>query len=371
MKHQSKIRVDGQLDMDEKTASPSTPIGSISIPCTLSDLTNIELMFRVWSDSRFNPSENKKFRKPVLLIVFNTANQELINKTHILYNSYAILRNYFTRLVVTSADLQGERDIYNRDASRRMGKYGNKAGPNFLFQKTLNTASVYGGYTLQIELDCFPSSSGWLDRSNHLVKRSVGTWVIGSKYAGSFGLDVSVLNHLNGNGLYEVGNPNFVKFLNEIWIPRIIQLADVAPYLAYDCWWAYEMNSADSLRGNYSWQLIQTYDSFFKNEPFVVNLLPVESTAFRFLEMYNLFDGLDKTPIFFHSSSVRPLFEKTLENTKSTLLEILEDEAREQVETQIPSATLANKQYDIVDSSANIATRMARIVKDFYKKLGR
>lgn len=359
--------------MDQKPRTQPAHIGSVSIPCTLSDIANIELMFQIWSDPRFSPSTKTKTKtkKPVLLIVFNTASQDLIAKVHGLYASFPKLPQYFSKLAVTSADLQGDRDIYHRDLRRKMGKYGNKAGPNFLFQKTLNTASEYGGFSLQIELDCFPSSSGWLDRCNRLIGRNVGTWVIGSMYAGSFGLNIDVLNHLNGNGLYDVGNPNFIKFLNEIWIPRTIQLADVAPYLAYDCWWAYELNSADSCHGNYSWQLVQTYDSFFKNEPFVVNLLPVESTAFRFFEMYKLFDTLGKTPIFFHSSSTRPLVEKTLKISNTTLLDVLEREAIEQARVENPTGALPNQRYDMLDSNANPGTRLGRILKTFYQKLVR
>ena len=252
-----------------------------------------------------------------------------------------------------------------------MGKYGNKAGPNFLFQKTLNTASEYGGFSLQIELDCFPSSGGWLDRSNKLVDGSNGTWVIGSKYAGSFGLHVSVLNHLNGNALYNVGNPDFIKFLNEIWIPRTIHLTDIVPYLAYDCWWAYELNSADSFHGNYSWQLVQTYDSFFKNEPFIVNLLPAESTAFRFFEMYKLFNSLNKTPIFFHSSTIRPLVEKILKTPDTTLIDLLECEARDQGRANSPIEAGPNQQHNMPHLNANNRMRLAHILKTLYQKLTR
>ena len=129
------------------TAAPGDRrLGSVSVPCLYSDLPALEQTFAFWSDPRFLPLVSGGCPEPSLLIVYNMADEDLIARTHALYAKFPVLQTCFDKIEVFSADLEGDRDLYVRDSSRPEGVFGNKAGPNFLFQQTMHRRRIRALY---------------------------------------------------------------------------------------------------------------------------------------------------------------------------------------------------------------------------------
>ncbi|MEO8241408.1 MAG: hypothetical protein ABI832_03800, partial [bacterium] len=225
--------------------APSRALGCVALPVLAKDIgPNLESVFQLWSDPRCYLLVGQMEHLPHLMVVINCADEALLAATKALYNRYPTLAQCFSGFSAHSAELRGDRDLYARKSPTAMGKFGNKAGPNFLFQETMNFAEAHGGFTLQIELDCIPIEAGWLAETVRVVNGNQRAWVIGSMYSGDHGLERSVQTHLNGNALYNTGDPDFMRFLNEIWIADLVNIAQKRPNLAYDCWWANEQSQA-------------------------------------------------------------------------------------------------------------------------------
>lgn len=288
------------------TDDSSRPIlGSVVIPCLSGDLPELDRIFTLWSRQAFRPNRNAP--PPTLLIVFNNADDDTLDQAKEFFVSHSELSKSFSGVQAMSADLTGDADLYVRKEPRLMGRFGNKAGPNFLFQKAMHFAAHFGDYTLQIELDCLPVGPGWIDQTLDVIERNRGGWVIGSPYLGKMDLDPRVQFHLNGNALYKAGDPQFLTFLDDVWIARILEHAPTYPHLAYDCWWAFEMSHADASSRNISWQLWQRYDSFFRNDPFIVNLRVAFDDIAEFFKVHDERATLSAPPIFFHGRAIQDL----------------------------------------------------------------
>lgn len=265
----------------------------------------------LWNRPSFRPL--KSGRKPALVVVFNNADTALLDETRALSDAFPDLAKSFSRFEVFSAGLTGDADLYARNETESKGAFGNKAGPNFLFQKTMHAVAGYGDYTLQIELDCLPVRPGWIDEANAVVARNAGAWVIGSTYPGDVTLDRRVQFHFNGNAIYKAGDPAFRTFLDEVWIARILHHIRLNPNLAYDCWWAFEMSRANAMIKNDAWRLWQTYDPFFHNDPFLVNLTVGIDHVAQFFEIHDEIKARRAAPIFFHGKAIQTLIEKLQE----------------------------------------------------------
>ncbi|MEH6645928.1 hypothetical protein [Sulfitobacter sp.] len=276
-------------------------LGSVSIPCLARDLPAIKDVFTLWSDSRFFPLTSSDCPKPKLVIVYNKADSALIAQTHALYAEFADLHACFDGLEIFSADLEGDRDLYARYTEEAKGAFGNKAGPNFLFQETMHITSEFGLYTLQIELDCIPLTSNWVADVNNMLLSSEA-WVIGAPYLGETPLDPSIQFHINGNALYRSGSREFLTFLDEVWIRNILMLSKVHPNLAYDCWWALQMARSDAGVENAAWHLWQEYCFFFQYSAFVVNLNVAAHQASQYTDVSENLARKGLRSLFFHGA---------------------------------------------------------------------
>ena len=272
----------------------------VALPIHSRDIEeNLESTFRLWSDARFSPATGNLTDLPHLMVVVNCASSETLAEIEMIYRRDPSLARCFSNFSVHSAEPRGDRDIYARNESRPVGVFGNKAGPNFLFQSTMQIAAVHGGFTLQIELDCIPVEAGRLEKTAQVIAGNSRAWVIGSLFASSRGLGRSAQAHLNGNACYNTGDAKFIAFLNDVWMADLVALAAKHPNMAYDCWWANELFQANALTGNDSWSKMQTFASFFHTDPFIVNLLSDECRLHEFVDGFEKFVNLGRPPIFF------------------------------------------------------------------------
>ncbi|MGJ8597915.1 hypothetical protein [Sulfitobacter sp.] len=274
-------------------------LGSVSIPCLARDLPAIKDVFTLWSDPRFFPLTSPDCPKPKLVIVYNNADGALVAKTQALYAEFSDLHACFDGIEIVSAGLKGDRDLYARYTSEAKGEFGNKAGPNFLFQETMHSTSEFGLYTLQIELDCIPLYANWVAEVDNMLL-SEEAWVIGAPYLGETPLDPSIQFHINGNALYRSGSREFLTFVDEVWIRNIVMLSKVHPNLAYDCWWALQMARSDSGLENAAWHLWQEYCFFFRHSAFVVNLNVGTLQATQYTDVTDNLVRKGLRPLFYH-----------------------------------------------------------------------
>jgi hypothetical protein len=312
------------------TVLPALPVPAdgrlrcVAIPLRADDVEpKLAPLFALWDDDRFLPRLDPRAPLPQLLVVVNKAGPDLLERIAAMFHARPRLAQCFAGIAAHSAGLEGDRDLYARDATRAVGAFGNKAGPNFLFQATMVLAGRHGGWVLQIETDCLPVQAGWLDATQQVIDGGSRAWVIGSVFAGGPGLDPSIRTHLNGNALYKAGDPAFQTFLSEVWIASILEQVGTRPYLAYDFWWALETDDADSRTGNASWRRFQTYDSFFRNDPFVVNLLAEAPQARNFVQVFDRFAALGRMPVFFHGPAMNTLLPQLLEHPGDSMIDAI------------------------------------------------
>lgn len=304
---------------------PDTRLGCVAVPILASDIDHrFRDLLALWSDPRFFPVTRRHARKPHLLVVVNNAPPEALAKAEAVFRAFPSLAECFAACHAHSAGLEGDRDLYVRGATRMHGRFGNKAGPNLLFQQTMQFARQFGGFTLQTELDCLPVQAGWLESAQAVIAANARAWIIGSTFAGRQRLTHEIQMHLNGNAIYKAGDDGFQAFLNNVWMPGIFSRADTDPNLAYDCWWALMKHKANQNDGEEAWQLFQRYDAFFHNDPFIVNLLsaPAECQEYR-----NVFERLvetGRTPVFLHGPAMTSLLSVLLNHPKDSVFDAID-----------------------------------------------
>lgn len=299
-------------------------LSAIVVPCLLSDVENIRQTLEHWCHPALAPSATG--RKVKLVLVFNTINDVVRAEVLNAWRDNPRLALFFSELVIRSADLSGDRDLYVKERSRELkGTYGNIAGPNFLFQRAMEHASECGGFVFQMELDCVPLATGWVDALDRVVARSAGAWVVGGMYNGDFRVNNSIRLHMNGNALYNVGDAAFMKFVNETWMPRLLELSKDYPNLAYDCWWALEIEHSDTkdLSRSSSWNLLRSYASFFRPDPFILNYLNSDPLRTLFTRHYQFFSDLGKPPLFLHHASAVSLVKRVVAGEAQRVSDLL------------------------------------------------
>lgn len=306
------------LDVNTKQAFEDCVIGCVAIPVLSSDLDGpLQAMFSVWNSPNFFPRLTGNSPRPQLLIVINNGSNEDVARVQAIADLTPLVRDCFAGITVRNADLKGDMDVYSHEVDPIGAVYGTRAGPNFLFYRTMRAAEKFGGFTLQVELDCLPVQAGWLDQVQEIIADHKMAWLIGSQYAGSGDLGEDIQEHINGNALYRTGSREFQAFLSDIWMPRLLKHAQTRRDLAYDCWWAFERSQASAMAGNEAWNLLQSYSSFFHVDPFVINLMSPEENARQYLDVYRTFDALGRPPVFLHGRALARV--RDLISTKSEL----------------------------------------------------
>lgn len=298
-----------------------TTLRCLALPVTKSDIGKpLQEVLSLWSDPRFAPVLSDGTIRPHLLLVVNDATDEILAKARGMFDAHPELRQSFGEFTARSADLKRDMDRYERKPRGRIGTFGARAGPNFQFFRTMEMAREFGGFTLQIELDCLPVQAGWIEAAQAVIDGNASAWVIGSVYSGNGELTRASQGHMNGNALYRAGDDLFQSFLAEVWLPRLLHFIKDDHTLPYDCWWALECDKASADRANESWQLFQTFGSFMQSDPFVVNLLCKPSDAQQYAEVLERFAQLGRMPVFLHGSAMTSLRSRLLENPQDTLL---------------------------------------------------
>ncbi|MEO0343732.1 MAG: hypothetical protein AAF198_09880 [Pseudomonadota bacterium] len=285
-----------------------------------SDLERLKDIFKIWSSDKFKPLNAIRSKKRCLIINLNNADESTLSLFNSAVTDFEKSTSVFSEVVVTHAGLTGDKDFYLRNTNELKGEFGNVAGPNFLFFDSLEKAASYGGFTLLYELDCYPLVSGWLHKLDKIVAGNPKAWVIGSNYIGVRPLEDNITFHINGNALYNVGDPEFISFMNTVWKPSLFERARVKPYLAYDCWWSDIRNEAKR-ENNREWALVVAYSSRFVSTPFLINVLH-ESDFHADLKVVNSLERISgENHVLLHANFIHSdVLEFAKDRSKSTTL---------------------------------------------------
>ena len=128
-------------------------IRTVAIPCLSGDLENFRFLLECWSYPDFFPTAEIQGRTRTLMVVLNNADSETCARFRDVADDFPALKEVFPQVEVHSAGLEGDCDLYVKDSNVAVGKYGNKAGPNFLFLLRL---------MLQPGMAVLPSSAKWI-----------------------------------------------------------------------------------------------------------------------------------------------------------------------------------------------------------------
>lgn len=300
-------------------------LNCIAIPLLRSDLTAgfLEIM-HLWNDGRYLPRKSPTAPMPHLLVMVNNAPPKDLAAAEMAFYKFENLSSCFSGITVLSAGLEGDRDLYVKQEGQRVGKFGSRAGPNFLFQATMNAAARYGGFCLQLELDCLPIAAGWIEATQEVVDGHAGAWVIGTHFSGEGLLDHTLQTHLNGNALYRTGDPQFQRFLNTVWMPRVLEHTKTFVDLAYDCWWAYELTHSDPIMNNEGWALFKIYNGFFHSNHFITNLLVDAKQSRDYVKVMHQVLAVGVQPVFFHGPALNHIRSELLMNPHESIFNVID-----------------------------------------------
>lgn len=300
-------------------------LNCVAIPLLRHDLSGAFLeILHLWNDRRCLPRVSTTAPMPHLMVMVNNAPPEELAAAEMQFYKFDALASCFSGITVLSADLVGDRDLYVKGEGQRVGEFGSRAGPNFLFQATMNAAARYGGFCLQLELDCLPLQSGWIEATQKVVDGHASAWVVGTHFAGEGLLDRTLQTHLNGNALYRAGDPLFQEFLDEVWLPRVLEHTKTFVDLAYDCWWAYELTHSDPMVNNKGWELFKKYNGFFHSSHFITNLLVNAQQSRDYLKVMHEVLEVGVMPIFFHGPALNAIRTELVMNPKESIFNVID-----------------------------------------------
>lgn len=230
-------------------ALQETALSAVIVPAVRSDIEQIIHNLRLWNEPAFFPFLGKlPKQKPVLAFVFNNAEAaERGGEIEICLDELPRLKSCFSGFRFVSLDLSGDADIYQLNEGGAPGALGRRAGPNNLFFGALEAVGDLPGFSLLIEADCTPMRPDWLGALNRLLSTSDLPWVLGSHYLGGDPLSRRDFRHLNGNAVYATGDPDFQKFVAQVWRPRLASFIKERPELPYDCFLEALFEAADPL----------------------------------------------------------------------------------------------------------------------------
>ncbi|ORY81273.1 hypothetical protein BCR35DRAFT_331682 [Leucosporidium creatinivorum] len=205
---------------------------AVVMPFTSFDVKKVQDNLRGWTTTPpcARPPASPR---PVFYLYSNKALEEGVASE--LQGSFDALpsgvKRCFEDVRFTQAMISAELDHYTPDARDPDWV----AGPNEQFYQLMNGSHTAEGTThvFMMEPDTRPVISGWLSQLVKVVEESEPFWIRGSAFRAAcatsktvFGkassngdchqLGPDIAEHINGNALYNIGDPNFLAFLQEV-----------------------------------------------------------------------------------------------------------------------------------------------------------
>lgn len=253
----------------------SNTLSAVVVPANVREKDQILANLKLWSRPGLHPVTSARKKLPVLAFVFNNEGARADTETAITdaFEEHGMGR-FFSSLELHYLNLTGAADAYIRDYRQPSGEMGYKAGPNNQFFSTMRWAKKFGYYAFLMESDCVPIQSNWVGRLCDICESSEPFYLMGSAYRGKGTLGVEFGRHINGNGVYAVGDFGFQSFVDEFWEPRLRKIvAEFDARIAYDC--ALEVIFSQMNSGwheDQDWRFWQSHAHLFRYTSYIQNL---------------------------------------------------------------------------------------------------
>ena len=199
-------------------------IGAIALPLTPREWKRQLQNLKLWMDPRFWPSMDAKSKGTCLHLFISGQHDETLKREIEAGLAEVLgLTAFFSTCRITFLDIPPEIDHYIRSTASTDDPC-TKSGPNVFFLSTMAHCMEYE-YVLHVETDCLPVRPGWLDAAEREIERA-GTqaWIIGPAYFGPSSLHSAYRMHINGNAIYQTGDPDFQSFLQGTFLDVLSQL---------------------------------------------------------------------------------------------------------------------------------------------------
>jgi hypothetical protein len=262
----------GKADPIEKTTLTAIicPLTPRELPAALSNMAYWDKMMPPLLELR-EPAG----ARPKLIFSFNgEPDANLSGPLMAQFERSPAVKGSFETIEVRFCRLPPEKDVYLREGEVGDAPFGRKAGPNWLFYETMRALRHEARFVFLMETDCQPVAPNWIKRIERACMMNQDAWIVGSHYCGASPLHWSIARHINGNALYNLGDPLFWEFLENRFWPWLNDYAVATmPDLAYDCAWETYLNRMEMEdAGSYDWVRVRDILQRFRLANFVVNV---------------------------------------------------------------------------------------------------
>jgi hypothetical protein len=252
-------------------------LSAVVCPLTVRELPAALAKLRFWNSTMAPSTEpvSGAEGRPRLIYSFNCGPDEALTRTLVdAFDESETVRQSFEAIEVRFCDLPPEKDVYLREGEVGDAPFGRKAGPNWLFYETMKALRDQARFVFLMETDCEPVAPNWIRKIQRVCSQNQDAWIIGSPYCGASPLHWSIARHINGNALYNVGDPRFWEFLDGEFWPWLNEYAATSmPDLAYDCAWETYLNRVEMEdASSYEWVRARDILHRFRLSSFVVNI---------------------------------------------------------------------------------------------------
>lgn len=132
-----------------------------------------------------------------------------------------------------------DRHLADTDPRQPWSPWGPKSGPNHQFFSVLDGHGRHHEeeWALFVEPDTHPLRGDVAVQLDNLIAAHPEAWMMGGiphpRLRPSLASDL--WHHVNGAALYKVGDPDFARFRQVVWIPSLLLKIRVEPRFAFDC----------------------------------------------------------------------------------------------------------------------------------------
>lgn len=199
-------------------------IGAVAVPLTPREWRRQIENLSLWLDPKLRPSLGSGHQATVLHLFFSGLTDNALERDlREAISAISELQEYFAEVRITFLGIPAEIDHYVRSTAGS-DEPCTKSGPNVFFLATMAHCKEYE-YVLHAETDCLPVRAGWLDAADGEIDRA-GTqaWIIGPAYFHASQLHSAYRLHINGNAIYQTGDPDFQQFLQSTFFEALTHL---------------------------------------------------------------------------------------------------------------------------------------------------
>ena len=267
-------------DLDQVLGTPA--LGAVIVPLTPVEQDQVLDNLWLWTQPAFFPFLGAlPHRRPDLVFVCNNANAAAFEpKVHAFLAGEPRLRDCFDAIRFVTLDLAGDADLYRRENHGPRTSQGFRAGPNNVFFAALDTVRTHWGHSLYMETDCVPIRPDWLGQVNRHLQGAEPAWVTGSIYRGADALGPREKRHINGNALYATSDPDFQRFVDTVWRPRLAEIIAERPEVPFDCLIEALYETADARLGDADegWKTLRNLSHKFRYSALIPNITSEDGT---------------------------------------------------------------------------------------------